>query len=691
MKQRSAIIITALLCLSAVSAVTPRVMGWASSIPQPLHEYMAYDALRESGWSIWDASQIAFNAWGGTTVFPFEEYTDYYHRVEIYQIELHEWHVALGEECECAEQGLYGGAEDGAYHYVQLAHLFYASGNKAEALKNLGYAVHFIQDSVCPPHVFPFSEHLTHTAHAAFEAYTAEMYDTIFNDWKSRVQNAVEEPIESAEDLRQKVADAADEVRSKFEPPHVGFGYRRQDGATIGDLSGTPFGWKMSSADIGWCMERAASLVKGAATYVRHAHNLDIIFSIDVTGSMWDDIAAVKASASEIVEAIHSEVTGCRIAVVSYRDFPVWPYGSPGDWPYKDVLGFSGDKTAIIAAIQSLYVGGGANWPESVYSALMHCIDSSSLGGWRTGADKFIILMGDAPPHDPEPFTGYTLSTVATAAEEADPVSIYPIAIGPDSTTYTYFSWLAEATDGKVFTAETASEVPEAIIEAIEEIIDNFPPEINVITPAPTSPPQALQDGVTLEAAVTDPSGVDWVTFSIREPNGDQGIVIDPMFESMPATNTIDDQWVLNFDTTQLPDGYYLLLVEASDTLGNEGYVTVEFSIRNWAVVELLPASESNKARRTMPVKFSLRVAEAVDPAKPFVYNEELTIIVRRKDTGEVLQTSTYGDTSTDYRINPVNELYITNFKTLKTPLTYVVEVYRKDMLLDSFEFSTVK
>jgi len=174
--------------------------------------------------------------------------------------------------------------------------------------------------------------------------------------------------------------------------------------------------------------------------WVNRVHNLDLIFAIDVTGSMWDDIAAVKASASEIVEAIDSKVTGYRIAVVSYRDFPVWPYGDYGDWTYKDVLSFSSDKTAIIAAIQSLYVGGGADWQESVYSALMHCIDSSSLGGWRTGADKFIILMGDAPPHDPEPFTGYTLSTVTTAAEEADPVSIYPIAIGPDSTTYTYFS-----------------------------------------------------------------------------------------------------------------------------------------------------------------------------------------------------------------------------------------------------------
>ena len=219
---------------------------------------------------------------------------------------------------------------------------------------------------------------------------------------------------------------------------------------------------------------------------------------------------------------------------------------------------------------------------------------------------------------------------------------------------------------------------------------DIDPPAITVETPLEG---QALQDGVTFRALVSDPSGVDWVTFSIREPDGEQGTIIDPMFESMPATYSGDDEWQLPFDTTQLPDGYYLLLVKASDMLGNEGNVTAQFSIRNWACIELLPASEPNKARRTMPVKFSLRIVEAVDPAQPFVWNEELTIKIYEKADPEniLLQTSTYGIEARDYRIDPVDELYITNFRTLKTPKTYVVEIYRKDMLIGSFEFSTVK
>jgi hypothetical protein len=48
------------------------------------------------------------------------------------------------------------------------------------------------------------------------------------------------------------------------------------------------------------------------------------------------------------------------------------------------------------------------------------------------------------------------------------------------------------------------------------------------------------------------------------------------------------------------------------------------------------------------------------------------------------------GTTSKDYRIDPVGEKYITNFKTLSSPATYVVQIYRKDMFIGSFQFYTV-
>jgi len=218
-------------------------------------------------------------------------------------------------------------------------------------------------------------------------------------------------------------------------------------------------------------------------------------------------------------------------------------------------------------------------------------------------------------------------------------------------------------------------------------ILDNTAPLLTVETPAESD---ALQDGVTFKLSAWDLSAVASVTFSIQCP---QGNVISPEFQSMPATLGADGKWSLYFDTRQLPDGFYLFVANGTDVLGNWGVTTVPFSIRNWAAIELLPASETNKAGRTMPVKFSIRVKASVDPAQPFIYNEELTIKIYKKasPTNILLQTSTFGTTSTDYRISSTSELYITNFKTLSTPATYVVEIYRKGVLIGTFEFKTVK
>ena len=256
---------------------------------------------------------------------------------------------------------------------------------------------------------------------------------------------------------------------------------------------------------------------------------------------------------------------------------------------------------------------------------------------------------------------------------------------------YTASFYLTALADG-VYTIEFSSTDNVGNVEPSNTatvILDNIGPSVTIVNP-PVG--WALQDGVTFTISAIDAgSGVSSVSFSIREENGGEGTPVG--FEDLPATyNATTGKWTLFFDTLQLPDGYYEVLVKAEDNLGNIASTIVPYSTRNWAVIELLPASETNKAGRTMPVKFSLRVAASVDPNQPFVYNEDLTIqIYDMNDPSNILQTAKFGDTARDYRIDIADELYITNFRTLKTPTTYIVAVYRKEMLIDTFEFSTVK
>jgi len=196
--------------------------------------------------------------------------------------------------------------------------------------------------------------------------------------------------------------------------------------------------------------------------------DLDLIFCIDVTGSMEDDIAGVKAAASNIVNTIAARSKNYRVAIIAYRDWE----DSLGLPMFED-YGFSSDKEAIIANINSLSVGGGDDTPEAVFEALMRAIDSKVVGGWRSNVNKQVILMGDAPPHNPSR-QGFTPATVARAAEEADPVVIQALVVGNDGIYDTEaveaFRELAELTGGNFLEAADASKVPEVLQETIEVI-----------------------------------------------------------------------------------------------------------------------------------------------------------------------------------------------------------------------------
>lgn len=211
-------------------------------------------------------------------------------------------------------------------------------------------------------------------------------------------------------------------------------------------------------------------------------------------------------------------------------------------------------------------------------------------------------------------------------------------------------------------------------------VLDSSPPELSWGYEG-----FAFQDGIQFDIEALDATEVMGVTVSIREFNG-------PVVAEIPVEHVCGNLWqaIDLFDSTTVPDGYYELVVDANDAFGFTTTEAFRFSIRNWAVLVLLPSTESNNPGRTMPVKFALRVIVAVDPSMPFVVNQELEIFIIDTATDEILQRSTYGDSSTNYRINELTELYITNFKTHKTPTTYLVNIYRYDFFIGEFSFATV-
>jgi len=204
---------------------------------------------------------------------------------------------------------------------------------------------------------------------------------------------------------------------------------------------------------------------------------LDLCFLIDSTGSMGDDIDGVKAASLEMIDYLVANYKDLRLAVVDYRDNPACETcADPGDWITKVDTAFTTDANVAKDAINSIYVGGGNDTPEAVFSALVFTMeDTIGLGGWRKDAERHIILMGDAPGHDPEPWDGgYSYADLLSIwAAEPNKISIdalLPASYGGyDDTASAQFSGLAAATGGSMRTAEDTNTGP-AMLEIVDEI-----------------------------------------------------------------------------------------------------------------------------------------------------------------------------------------------------------------------------
>lgn len=193
---------------------------------------------------------------------------------------------------------------------------------------------------------------------------------------------------------------------------------------------------------------------------------IDLVFCIDSTGSMTDDIDRVKRDARDLVERLRKKCSSLRIGLVTYRDSAV-----DGPRHLETNLPLTENVDDIVAAIQGITTTGGGDDPEDVLDGLKAAIGMP----WRNGVAKFIVLMGDAPAKDPD-HEGKTKETIADAARAVDPAHIYALAL--NSGGIEDFREIAALTDVEAFTVEDVTKLSEAIEDAVSAAIVHHAGEV---------------------------------------------------------------------------------------------------------------------------------------------------------------------------------------------------------------------
>jgi len=181
------------------------------------------------------------------------------HRSSKYQMEFEKWG---GARCG------FSGAEGQAAKFLSRAREYHLSGDKKAAQEELGSAIHFIQDALCPEHIFPFRENPflgIREPHLSLSLYVGLEY-CFCREWQEVVQYAPVVQVVSPNDLRNKIIEAADWVCQ------LPCSYLRQDGKMVEDprVGKVSFcNWRMSDGDIERILEKIAGLVKGAVIWYK--------------------------------------------------------------------------------------------------------------------------------------------------------------------------------------------------------------------------------------------------------------------------------------------------------------------------------------------------------------------------------------------------------------------------------------
>jgi Mg-chelatase subunit ChlD len=252
---------------------------------------------------------------------------------------------------------------------------------------------------------------------------------------------------------------------------------------------------------------------------------LDIVFLMDATGSMNDEIEQLKSTVATIASRIE-QLQGSskpRLGLVAFRD--------RGD----DYVTRSWDFTADVQQFQSnlanVQAGGGGDNPESVNAGLR---DAIRLPGWSDNSSgrhlRMIVLVGDAPPHlDYGDDTKYTeLLREAVAAG----IKIFPIgASNLDSTGEYVFRQFAQVTQGQfIFLTyengvsgapgtSTQNHVSDFTVRNLDSLVVNL---VAAEVANQTGQPVQGGSGVPISTLPLAPAPIGWLT---RIDNMVQGVV----------------------------------------------------------------------------------------------------------------------------------------------------------------------
>jgi hypothetical protein len=207
----------------------------------------------------------------------------------------------------------------------------------------------------------------------------------------------------------------------------------------------------------------AKTITSGGPELLRR---LDLVFCVDVTGSMGGLIASARRHVGNVLDALQKELgSDLRVGFVGYRDH--------GDGAKLFTLEpLTTDVARVRKTIDEVKVDGGGDAPEAVFAAMVKCLELD----WAKASYRVVLLIADAPPHGvgapgdsyPKDPTGLTLDDVANRLE-TEGLFVHALSLVPhDKITEAAFRRLSISTGG-TYSDATSGDAAMKVVDVISK------------------------------------------------------------------------------------------------------------------------------------------------------------------------------------------------------------------------------
>jgi len=156
---------------------------------------------------------------------------------------------------------------------------------------------------------------------------------------------------------------------------------------------------------------------------------IDIVFIFDQTGSMQDEINAVKDNVMMFADILRGSSMDYRLGLVTFSD------------KVEKTREFTAGVSEFKTWISEIFASGGGDEPENDLEAL----NKASQFPFRPGAQVVFILITDAPYHQNNAVTSLSMLPLAKKIK-LEGIRVYPVTVALPQ-----YEWMARETDGAYF------------------------------------------------------------------------------------------------------------------------------------------------------------------------------------------------------------------------------------------------